>query len=151
MPASSVKTGASVMFAMGVYTLVFSLLWIFATEIAFVSDLAAYTGQTWSDFLASSPKHAELYIITKKLLGIELLLASILTIFITKKSYAKAEKWSWYALLVAGIVMWGSLIGYRIVIGYVATVWVAPFIIGLILFVIGIAVPAKAILGQKSA
>ena len=149
MQASSVKIGSKVMLVMGVYTLVVSLLWIFVTEVAFVSDVAVYTGQTWSDFLASSPKHAQLYIITKKLLGIELLLASILTIFITQKSYVKAEKWSWYALSIAGILTWGSLIAYRIVIGYLESIGIMTFLVGIILFVIGIALPAKAILGKK--
>jgi len=146
---SSVKIGSKVMLVMGVYTLVVSLLWIFLTEVAFVSDVAVYTGQTWSEFLASSPKHAELYIITKKLLGIELLLASALIILIAQKSYSRGEKWSWYALLIAGILTWGSLIGYRIVIGYVESIGIMTFLIGIILFVIGVALPAKAILGKK--
>jgi hypothetical protein len=150
MQASSVTIGSKVMLVMGIYTLVVSLLWIFLTEGAFVSDVAVYTGQTWPEFLASSPKHAQLYIITKKLLGIELLLASILTIFITQKSYAQAEKWSWYALLIAGILTWGSLIGYRIVIGYVESIGIVTFLIGIILFIIGIALPAQAILGKKA-
>jgi len=149
MQASSVKIGSKVMLVMGIYTLVVSLLWIFATEVAFVSDVAVYTGQTWSEFLASSPKHAQLYIITKKLLGIELLLAGVLIILIAQKSYAKAEKWSWYALSIAGILTWGSLIGYRIVIGYVESIGIVTFLIGIILFVIGIALPAKAILGKR--
>ena len=148
--ASSVKIGSKVMLVMGVYTLVVSLLWIFMTEVAFVSDVAVYTGQTWSDFLASSPKHAELYIITKKLLGIELFLASVLTILIAQKSYSRGEKWSWYALLIAGILTWGSLIGYRIVIGYVESIGIVTFLIGIALFVISIALPAKAILGKKA-
>ena len=150
MQASSVTIGSKVMLVMGIYTLVVSLLWIFLTEVAFVSDVAVYTGQTWPEFLASSPKHAQLYIITKKLLGIELLLASILTIFITQKSYAQAEKWSWYALLIAGILTWGSLIGYRIVIGYAESIGIVTFLIGIILFIIGIALPAQAILGKKA-
>ena len=149
MQASSVKIGSKVMLVMGIYTLVVSLLWIFATEVAFVSDVAVYTGQTWSEFLASSPKHAQLYIITKKLLGIELLLAGVLIILIAQNSYAKAEKWSWYALSIAGILTWGSLIGYRIVIGYVESIGIVTFLIGIVLFVIGIALPAKAILGKR--
>jgi hypothetical protein len=148
--ASSVKIGSKVMLVMGVYTLVVSLLWIFLTEVAFVSDVAVYTGQTWPDFLASNPKHAELYIITKKLLGIELLLASVLIILIAQKSYSRGEKWSWYALSIAGILTWGSLIGYRIAIGYVESIGIMTFLIGIILFVIGIALPAKTILGKKA-
>jgi len=145
MQKPSVKTGSRVMYAMGIYALVMSLFWIFLTELVFVSDFLGYTGQSYSDFLTSNPKPAEIYIITKKLWGITMFLTSLLMILITRKSYSKAEKWSWYALLIAGIMLWGSLIGYRIVIGYVAPS-IVTFIIGAALFVIGIVLPAKEIL-----
>jgi hypothetical protein len=145
MQTSSVKTASKVMYAMGIYTVVMSLFWIFLTEVIFVSDFLAFTGQSYADYLASSPKTAELYMITKKLWGVTMLLIGLLIIFITQKSYSKAEKWSWYALLIAGTTLWGSLIGYRFVIGYIAPS-IVTFIIVTILFVIGIALPAKEIL-----
>jgi hypothetical protein len=146
MQSQSVRSGSWVMYAMGIYTLVMSLFWIFLTEVIFVSDFLAFTGQSYADYLANMPKPAELYMITKKLWGLTMLLTSFLIIFITRKSYSKGEKWSWYALLIAGIMLWGSLIGYRIVIGYLAPS-IVTFVIGAALFVIGIALPAKEILG----
>ena len=145
MQTSSVKIASKVMYAMGIYTLVMSLFWIFLTDVIFVSDFLAFTGQSYADYLASSPKTAELYMITKKLWGVTMLLIGLLIIFITQKSYSKAEKWSWYALLIAGTTLWGSLIGYRFIIGYIAPS-IVTFIIGTALFVIGIALPAKEIL-----
>jgi hypothetical protein len=72
-------------------------------------------------------------------------------IFITQKSYSRGEKWSWYALLIAGIITWGSLIGYKVAIGYFEpTTSSMTFIIGAILFAIGIVLPAKAFLSKKS-
>jgi len=147
--ASSIKTASTIMFFMGMYTLVMSLCWIFLTEVVFVSDFLAYTGQSYSDFLASSPRYAEMYIITKKLFGVLMLLISLLILIITRKSYSKAEKWSWYALLITGTMLWGSLIGYRIIIGYVAPS-IVTFVIGVILFVVGIALPAKEFLGKQT-
>jgi len=149
MQVSSVKMASKVMFVMGIYALAISLFWIFLTELMFMSDFAAYTGQSYSDFLAISPKPAEMYLITKRLFGIEILLISLLIILITQKSFSRAEKWSWYALLIAGIMLWGSLLGYRIVIGYIAPS-IVTFIIGIVLFIIGITLPAKEILGKKS-
>jgi hypothetical protein len=148
MQASSIRSGSWVMYAMGIYTLVMSLFWIFLTEVIFVSDFLAFTGQSYADYLASNPDFAEIYIITKKLWGITMLLVSLLIIFITRKSYSKGEKWSWYALLIAGIMLWGSLIGYRFLIGYVAPS-IVTFVIGTILFVIGITLPAKQIFAEK--
>jgi hypothetical protein len=150
MQASSVKIASFVMFVMGIFALITAVLWIFMTEVAFVSDVAVYTGQSYSDFLASNPKHAELFLFQKRLIGIEKLATSLLIILITQKSYSRGEKWSWYALLITGIITWGSLIGYRFAIGYVESTGAATPIIGLALLVIGLALPAKAILGKKS-
>ncbi len=136
---------------MAIYALVIALSWIFATEIMFVSDYAAYTGESLSDALAGGSKSAELWFIAKRLIGVELLPSSILMIFVTHKSYSRGEKWSWYALLITGIVTWGSLIGYKVVIGYFQpTLSSMTFIIGAILFAIGIVLPAKAILSTRS-
>jgi len=139
------------MMAMAVFALVISLLWISITEVMFVSDFLAYTGQGLSDALDAGSKSAELWLTTKRLWGVELLAISLLTMFITSRSYAKGEKWSWYALLVTGCILWGSLIGYKVVIGYFQpTMSSMTFIVGAVLFAIGIALPAKAILGKKS-
>ena len=149
MQPSSVRNGSRIMYVMGIYTVVMSLFWVFLTEIIFVSDFLAFTGQSYADYLAISPETAELYMITKKLWGFTMLLIGFLIIFITRKSYSKGEKWSWYALLTSGIMLWGSLIGYRFWIGYVAPS-IVTFIIGTALFVIGIALPAKQILSNPS-
>jgi hypothetical protein len=74
----------------------------------------------------------------------------VLMMFVTVKSYSKGEKWSWYALLFTGCILWGSLIGYKVAIGYFQpTMNSMTFIVGAILFAIGLAVPAKAILQKK--
>jgi len=148
---TSIKIGSSLMMAMAVFAFVISILWISITEVMFVSDFLAYTGQSLSDALAEGSKSAELWLTAKRLWGVELLGISSLMIFITSKSYSKGEKWSWYALLVSGCILWGSLIGYKMAIGYFQpTMSSMTFIVGAILFAIGIAVPAKAILGKKS-
>lgn len=152
MPKSYVKIGSSIMMSMAVFALVISTLWISITEVMFVSDFLAYTGETLSDALAAGSKSAELWLVTKRLWGIELLAISLLIIFITTRSYSKGEKWSWYALLVSGCILWGSLIGYKAAIGYFQlTPSSMTFIIGAVLFAIGLMLPAKTILGAKSA
>ena len=149
MQSSSIRKGSWVMYAMCIYTLVMSLSWILLTDVVFVSDFLAFTGETYADYLATSSSFAEIYMITKKLWGVTMLLVSLLMIFITRKSYSKGEKWSWYALLIAGVMLWGSLIGYRFVIRYVAPS-IVTFLIGAVLFVIGIMLPAKQILRKSS-
>ena len=148
---SSLKIGSSIMMAMSVFALVVSVLWFSITEVMFVSDFLAYTGGALSDALAQGSKSAELWLFAKKICGFELFAASLLMTFITAKSYKKGEKWSWYALLVTGCIFWGSLIGYKLAIGYFQpTPSSMTFIVGALLFILGITVPARAILGRKS-
>ena len=152
MAKSTVKIGSSIMMAVTVFALVVSILWVSITEVMFVSDFLAYTGQSLSDALASGSKSAELWLTTKRLWGFELIGISVLMMFVTARSYTKCERWSWYALLVTGCILWGSLIGYKVVIGYFQpTMSSMTFIVGALLFAIGLAVPAKAILSKKTA
>ena len=151
MSKSTVKIGSSIMMVMAVFALVISILWVSITEVMFVSDFLAYTGQGLSDAMAAGSKSAELWLTTKRLWGFELIGISALMMFVTARSYAKGERWSWYALLVTGCILWGSLIGYKLAIGYFQpTMSSMTFIVGAILFAIGITIPARAILTKKS-
>ena len=147
--SSTIKKGSLFMSAMGVYALVMSVMWVFVTEVVFVSDFAGYTGQTYAEYLAAEPVYAEMYMITKKLVGIMIAVSSTLMILVNHHSYRKGERWSWYALLIAGALLWGTLIGYRVLIGYLAPS-IVTFVVGAALWIIGITLPAKEILGSGS-
>ena len=149
MQRSKIEIGSFFMVFLGVYTIVISLLWIFLTEIMFVSDFKYYTGEFYHLYLASEPELAQMYIITKKLIGFILLANGIMILLITQKSYRKAEKWSWYALLIGGGISWGTFIGYKIFIGYIG-ISMITFVVGATLLVVGLAFPAKEILGKKT-
>ena len=74
---------------------------------------------------------------------IELATTGAAIIGITLGSYRKAEKWSWWCLLVVGLVPfldWTILHELNPIL-----------LIGWILFILALAIPAKAILGKKSA
>ena len=116
----------------------------------FISDVGVYTGQTWAEFLAGSPAEAMLYIITKKLLGIQLTALSVFILFINYKAYSKGEKWAWWAFLIAGGLSWGSMLSYRFVTGYIASSGMITFIVGLALLIIGLVIPAKTIWGKNN-
>ena len=110
-----------------------------------MSDFEAYTGQTYSDYLASNPRFAEIYIITKKLIGIMLLIIGLMIVLINEFAYRKGEKWSWFALLIAGGTAWGTFIGYKVFIEYIG-VSMLTFAIGGGLFLVSIVLPAKEML-----
>lgn len=148
MKRSKLEIGSFFMLFNGIYTLVIAILWVFLTEIMFVSDFAHYTGQTYQQYLAIDQLFAEMYIITKKLIGFMLLGIGCLIIFITKKSFSNGEKWAWFALLIAGGLTWGTFIGYKILIGYIGAS-MATFAVGAGLLIIGLLFPAKEFLRKK--
>jgi hypothetical protein len=129
----------------GWYIVVMSILWVFATEIVFVSDFLGYTGSSFAEYKINAPSFANIYIITKKLIGLMSLASGVLTLFITHNSYSRGEKWSWYALLSVAIILWGSLLGYRVYIGYVAPSMIT-FILGFALNLAGLIIPAQEFL-----
>jgi len=149
MQASSVKVAWKLMLALGIYIAVIGLLLIFLTKTMFIPDFTSFTAQSWSDFIASSPKPVELFIMVVRVLGAMTLVAGLFVALMAWKSYRKAEKWSWYTLLVTGIIGWGSSLTYYIAVGNL--MGLVMVYVGIVLFVIGIALPAKAILCKKAA
>ena len=74
--------------------------------------------------------------------GINLAATAVAIIGMSLTSYKKAEKWSWWTLLIVGIM---PLLGCSILHG------LDPITIGgWVLFILAIAIPAKAILGKKA-
>lgn len=145
----SLKIGSTLMAVMGVFALVIAILWILITEIMFVSDFLFFTGESYEAYLAASPVYAEFYIITKKLIGFMILAVSIPILFINQSGYKNGEKWSWYALLITGGLLWGTLLGYRIFIGYVGGSSIT-FVVGLALWLLALLIPIKSFFGKEA-
>ncbi|TKJ46874.1 hypothetical protein CEE34_06585 [Candidatus Aerophobetes bacterium Ae_b3a] len=73
---------------------------------------------------------------------------SILAVFLALTSYRKGEKSSWFAFLVPGIIVWGSNVAYYITL--VSLMRTVLMLIGLLLLVIELVIPAKAILSGEA-
>ncbi|NHI90071.1 MAG: hypothetical protein EAX87_11160 [Candidatus Thorarchaeota archaeon] len=149
MSEKSLKIGSTLMAVMGVFALVIAILWILITEIMFVSDFLFFTGESYQEYLAASPAYAEFYIITKKLVGFMILAVSIPILFINQSGYKNGEKWSWYALFITGGLLWGTLLGYRIFIGYVGGSSIT-FVVGLALWLLALLIPIKNFFGKEA-
>jgi len=98
--------------------------------------------------VAANAKAADLQIMTNRLMAATAVAISILGIFLALTSYRKGEKWSWFAFLVPGIIVWGSNVAYYIALA--SSMSMVLMLIGLVLLVIGLAIPAKAILGGEA-
>jgi hypothetical protein len=75
--------------------------------------------------------------------GILFVLNAVAIIGITLGSYRKAEKWSWWCLLIIGLTP-----PLYCLIAHGINAW---NIVGLVLFIPAIVIPAVAILGKKTA
>lgn len=80
---------------MAIYLIVISLIQIFSAEAMFSGEFEAFTGDSWSDYLANSAKPAELFLINQRIIGVSMFMIGLLAALIAWKSYGKAEKWSW--------------------------------------------------------
>jgi hypothetical protein len=76
------------------------------------------------------------------------LVVALLILLINQKAYRKGEKWSWFAILIAGGVTWGTFIVYKIIIGYIGASMIT-FVIGNLITLIGLILSAKEMLGKN--
>ena len=151
-PISSIKIGWKVMLAMGIYLAALGFFLVAAPQTAFEEGFAAFTGNSWTNFASANAEPSELFLIMQKFVGANVLSAAVLVIGITLTSYRKGQKWSWYTLLIGSIIGWGSCLTFHATIGIRETLMGGLIsIIGTIIFIIAIALPAKAILGKKAA
>lgn len=146
---SSVRIGWIMMFIMGIYVAVLGLMWVFAHQAMATTSFPIYVGQNWSDFVANSPKAAEMMTMISRLTGAQSVAMGIVIVMIAWNAYRKAQRWSWYTALFAGILGWGSGASLQITIG--SPSGIALTVIGIALFLIALLIPAKAILSKKSA
>lgn len=149
MSEKSLKIGSTLMAVMGVFALVIGILWVLITEIMFVSDFLFFTGESYQEYLLASPVYAEFYIITKKLVGFMILAVSIPILFINQSGYKNGERWSWYALFITGGLLWGTLLGYRIFIGYIGGSSIT-FVAGIVLWLLALLIPIKSFFGKEA-
>jgi hypothetical protein len=132
----------------GIYLAIVGLMLTFATETMFITSFETFTAKGWSDLLADYPKAGELFLMGERFFGVTLVALALMLIFVSWKSYSKAQKWSWYALLITNVLGWGGSLAYDTAVGYVPAIISSTVVI--VIVVIALVLPAKAILGGKS-
>jgi len=144
----SIKIGWKIMLAMGIYLAALGFFLVAAPQVGFEEAFAAFTGNSWTNFASANAEPSELFLIMQKFVGANVLSAAVLVIGITLTSYRKGAGWSWYTLLVGGIIGWGSCLTFHATIFGIREALMAGLIsiIGTTIFIVAIALPAKAIL-----
>jgi|Deesub1362B_J571_1020462.scaffolds.fasta_scaffold02338_5 hypothetical protein len=142
----SIKIATIILLIMLVYALTYSLVGIISPDIFAVRVFYGYTGESWADFIVSSPKLADHHRATARLAGGFALSVIIAGFFIVLIPFRRGEKWAWYCILFSSFIGWVNSLIFSIL----AKDWVGiPMgIAGLVLLIVGIIIPAKAILGK---
>ncbi|MEW6455168.1 MAG: hypothetical protein AB1410_00440 [Acidobacteriota bacterium] len=143
----SIKIATIILFIVLAYAAVYSLISIIIPDVFAVRIFPGYTGQSWSDFVASSPKLANHHRATARLAGGFALSTVVAGFFVLLTSFKKGEKWSWFCLLFVSLIAWVN----SLIFGIFGKdpISITMDLVGLILFIIGIVIPAKTILGKK--
>jgi len=135
------------MLVLGILYILSGLMYMAAIPMVFVPSFETFTGQTWVKFSASSPRLADLYVMYLQWAGVIFLAVGAAVCSMSLRPYRKGERWSWYSLLIVGIVPLIGTISFDWRLGEMTGVGLG--LIYLILLVIALMLPAKIILSKK--
>jgi hypothetical protein len=76
-----------------------------------------YTGASWQEVVAWSPKTADYTTLLFRMYGIYGVGLSFLTVVIAATAFRRRERWAWWALLVGNTIGYGAAMVYDQVVG----------------------------------
>jgi hypothetical protein len=78
-----------------------------------------FTGGSWQELVATSPKTAEYTTLLFRMYGFYGVALSLLAIAIAATAFRRGERWAWWALLVGNTIGYGAAMVYDQVVGAV--------------------------------
>ena len=94
-----------ILLAVGILWLVVGIVAVFQPEGIFEADAQAVTKMPWTDLKASSPTAANFVIFIYGQMGLLKISWSLFILAITLTGYRRGEKWAWYMMLLAPILL----------------------------------------------
>ena len=147
MGKRSVSIAWKVYLAYGIYMAVFGVLMLVMPREFVKGEFESFTGAVWAEFTEANAKTGSFVELVYRALGCMVLLIGIFKVFIAFYPYRRAEAWSWWTALTVGVIAWSFMFPYSVIIGAKDTLFFN--IIGAVLFLVAIVLPAKAILSTK--
>jgi hypothetical protein len=148
LESRSVSIAWKLMMVPNIIVLVFGLVFTFIPDVMLSPGFDLFTGQTWSNFVSTSPEIADLFMLTAgRMFGVHILVMTIFALAITYYGFRKGERWSWYVLLGGyslGLIFDAVAVS---IIGQMEVV--AVNLIMLLINYIALGIYAKDILGKK--
>jgi hypothetical protein len=143
----SIKIGMVFLLVMLIFALIYSIVAFFSPAVFVSRSFSGATDQSWSDFVSSSPA------VANYTLGLERTMAGfafsvvIAGFFVLFTAFKRGEQWAWYYMLFVSLIAW--LNNLRMAIATKSSLSLILNIVGLVLFIIGIVIPAKDFLGKQ--
>jgi hypothetical protein len=94
-----------ILLAVGLLWLVVGIVAVFQPEGIFEADAQAVTKMPWSELKASSPMAANFVVFIYGQMGLLKISWSLFILAITLTGYRRREKWAWYIMLLAPILL----------------------------------------------
>lgn len=91
-----------------VIALIIGMVATFLPELLISRSFPLYTDKPWEDFISGNPMAGNYILIKERMMGVQIIAASIVGIFILFKAFRKKEEWTWYCMLVAIVIVFGS-------------------------------------------
>ena len=148
MESRSVSIAWKIIMIPNLMVLFISLLFAFVPDAVLSGGSQSFIGQSWSSMLSATPEIIEYISLFSLMFGAHMIVIAVLAIAITLKSFRRAERWSWYTLLVGNSFGWGSAIFFDFKTGSMSFVAIEIFMILLIYIALGISAPD--VLSKKS-
>jgi len=109
-----------ILLAVGLLWLVVGFVAVFQPEGIFEADAQSVTNMPWSELKASSPEASNFVIFVYGQMGLLKISWSLFILAITLTGYRRGEKWAWYILLLAPILLVSDALFSSIFIGDVS-------------------------------
>jgi hypothetical protein len=81
-----------------------------------VAEYENFTGLSWIELKAISPKIADFITILFRMYGAFNVVFGLLTVAITVSAFRRGERWAWWTLLVANTIAFGSAMTFDLVV-----------------------------------
>jgi len=143
----SIQVSFVILLIMMIIGLIYGLTGFIKPELLVARSFQLYTGQSYSTYLAESPKLANYILILERMATGLGLVAVLGALFVLLISFKKALKWAWFYVLVCGVLAWGNNLFANAMLNNPLLIIVN--IIGIVLVVIGLIIPAKDFFGKS--
>ena len=112
-----------------------------ASKPILTAEYESFTGYSWSELAATSPKIIDFITILFRMYGTYCVIFGLLVIFITVTAFRRGERWAWWALFVGNTIAYGSAINFDRVVNAIGMFEMSEYL-GIAVIYVALAITA---------